>query len=74
VDDALGEIHRLRGSHFDPELTDLFLALIARLRREHADLDAYLGEQAKTSPFIRARRELAEALKADVNAAFEAAR
>ena len=74
VDEALGEISRLRGTHFDPELTDLFLALIARLRREHADLDAYLGEQAKTSPFIRARRELAEALKADVNAAFEAAR
>jgi putative two-component system response regulator len=63
VDDALHEIARLRGKHFDPELTDLFLALALRLRRQHADLDAFLGQEASHSPFIRARRELAAALK-----------
>jgi putative two-component system response regulator len=68
VDDALAEITRLRSRHFDPELTDLFLVLVARLRREHADLDAFLGEEAKHSPFIRARRELAAALKRSADA------
>jgi len=63
IDDALDEIARLRGRHFDPELTDLFLALTARLRREHADLHAFLAQEARHSPFIRARRELAAALK-----------
>jgi putative two-component system response regulator len=74
VDDALREISSLRGKHFDPELTDLFLALVPRLQRQHGDLDAFLGADAKHSPFIRARRQLAEALKKDVNEVFEARR
>jgi putative two-component system response regulator len=62
IDDALREIYRLRGTHFDPELTDLFLSLASRLRHAHPDLDAFLGQDASHSPFIRARRELAAAL------------
>jgi putative two-component system response regulator len=73
VDDSLAEIIRLRGRHFDPELTDLFLTLVARLRREHVDLDAFLGEEAKHSPFIRARRELAAALKGSADAMLKVA-
>lgn len=74
IDDALREIASLRGKHFDPELTDLFLALVPRLQREHGNLDAYLAEEAQNSPFIRARRKLAAALKKDVNDLFDARR
>jgi putative two-component system response regulator len=74
IDEALAEIAALRGKHFDPELTDLFLALVPRLQREHGNLDAYLAEEAQNSPFIRARRKLAAALKKDVNDLFDARR
>jgi putative two-component system response regulator len=74
VDEALTEISSLRGRHFDPELTDLFLALVGRLRREKGDLDAYLAEEAQNSPFIRARRQIAAALKKDVNDLFDTRR
>jgi len=60
---SLSEILSLRGTHFDPELTDLFLALVSRLRREHRDLDHHLGEAARASPFIQARGKIWETLK-----------
>jgi putative two-component system response regulator len=62
IDDALAAIAMLRGKQFDPELTDLFRALVLRLQREVGDLDAYLGQAACGSPFIRARRKLDETL------------
>jgi putative two-component system response regulator len=68
LDEALAEIARLRGIQFDPELTDIFLELVPRLKREVGDLDAFLAVEAKNSPFIQARRQIAEALKgADPN-------
>lgn len=63
VADALAEIKRLRGRQFDPELTDLFLDLVPRLQREHGDLDRFLAEEARHSPFIQARERIARALK-----------
>ena len=36
IDDALREIASLRGKHFDPELTDLFLELVPDLRARQA--------------------------------------
>jgi putative two-component system response regulator len=63
VADALAEIKRLRGRQFDPELTDIFLDLVPRLQREHGDLDRFLAEEAKHSPFIQARERIARALK-----------
>jgi putative two-component system response regulator len=63
VDRALATIAGLKGSQFDPELTDLFLALVPRLRREVGDLDQYLGQAARESRFIQARRKIAETLK-----------
>lgn len=63
VADALQEIRRLRGLQFDPELTDVFLALVPRLQREFGDLDDHLAAEARRSPFVRARRQIAEALK-----------
>ena len=63
VSDALAEIRSLKGRQFDPELTDIFLDLVPRLQREHGDLDEFLAVEAKSSPFIKARRQIAEALK-----------
>ena len=63
VSDALAEIASLRGKQFDPELTDIFLELVPRLQREHGDLDEFLAVEAKHSPFIKARKQIAEALK-----------
>jgi putative two-component system response regulator len=63
VSDALAEIRNLRGKQFDPELTDIFLDLVPALQREHGDLDEFLAVEAKTSPFIKARKQIAEALK-----------
>ncbi|HEX4585375.1 MAG TPA: HD domain-containing phosphohydrolase [Burkholderiaceae bacterium] len=64
VDSALDAIATLKGKQFDPELTDLFLALVPRLVREVGDLDQYLGQAARESRFIQARRKIADALKA----------
>ena len=63
VEASLTEILSLRGKYFDPELTDLFLALVMRLHREHRDLDFHLGEAARASPFIQARGKIWEALR-----------
>lgn len=65
VEDSLREISSLRGKHFDPELTDLFLALVLRLQRAHRDLDAFLSVDAKNNPFIVNRAALARALKGE---------
>ncbi len=62
ANDALAAIAALRGKQFDPELTDLFRGLVLRLQREIGDLDAYLGQAACESPFIRARRKLDDTL------------
>ena len=59
VSDALAEITSLRGKQFDPELTDIFLELVPRLQREHGDLDEFLAVEAKNSPFIEARKQIA---------------
>jgi putative two-component system response regulator len=59
---ALTEILAGRGTQFDPELTDLFLALVSRLRREQVNLDDYLGEAAKASPFIQGRSKIWDTL------------
>jgi putative two-component system response regulator len=63
VDTALTEIMSLRGRQFDPKLTDLFLGLVGRLRREHGDLDALLGIAAEGSPFLEARKKIKESLE-----------
>ena len=62
-DSALTEILALRGRQFEPRLTDAFLALISSLRRDHADMDALLGQAAKASPFIIARTRIQETLE-----------
>ena len=61
--DALDEILRLKGKQFDPQLTDLFVAMVPRLQREVGDLDAHLALAAGESTFIRARRKIADTLR-----------
>jgi putative two-component system response regulator len=62
IDAALDEIARLKGSQFDPQLTDLFIVLVGRLRRDYANLDAFLGQAAHGSPFLQARSRIWNAL------------
>ena len=63
VEKALAEIRSRRGTQFDPELTDIFLALMDRLLNEHQDLDAYLGKASRHSPFLQARNRIRKMLE-----------
>jgi putative two-component system response regulator len=65
IPEALAEMRSLRGTHFDPELTDVFLSLIPRLQREVDDLDSYLAAEAENSRFVQTRRALAARLKGE---------
>lgn len=58
IEKAIEEIKARRGTQFDPELTDVFLAVIERLRAEHPDLDEYLGRAGRNSPFLQARNRI----------------
>ena len=71
IDDTLAEIYALRGKQFDPDLTVIFVALVERLRTEHEDLDAFLGQAARNSPFLVARSKIWDTLATnpDVDAA-----
>jgi putative nucleotidyltransferase with HDIG domain len=62
LDAALDEIARLKGRQFDPQLTDLFIVLIGRLRRDHIDIDSFLGQAAHSSTFLQARTRIWNAL------------
>ena len=62
IDAALDEIGILKGRQFDPQLTDLFIVLIGRLRQDHIDLDSFLGQAALGSPFLQARSRIWNAL------------
>jgi putative two-component system response regulator len=62
LDAALDEIARLKGRQFDPQLTDLFIVLVGRLRQDHIDIDSYLGQAAHGSPFLQARTRIWNAL------------
>jgi putative two-component system response regulator len=61
--EALGEIVSRRGKQFDPELVDVFADLVPRLLRDHGDLNAFLGQAARESPFFQARQRITSALK-----------
>ena len=63
VADSLEEIKRLSGAHFDPSMVPVFLALVHRLQREHGDLDGFLGQAARKSGFIQARKSIAATLR-----------
>ena len=60
---ATDEIASLTGRQFDPQLTLMFLGLIGKLRTEHGDLDAFLGQAALNSPFLQARSKIWDTLR-----------
>ncbi len=62
LDAALDEIARLKGRQFEPQLTDLFIVLIGRLRHDHIDMDGFLGQAANGSAFLQARTRIWNAL------------
>jgi putative two-component system response regulator len=66
VQDSLREIGSLRGKHFDPELTDLFLELVPQLQAKYGDLDDHLGLEARSNDFITDRERVARELKSDL--------
>jgi HD-GYP domain-containing protein (c-di-GMP phosphodiesterase class II) len=58
IDRAIEEIRGRKGTQFDPDLTDRFIELITRLRAEHENLDEYLGQAGRNSPFLQARNKI----------------
>jgi putative two-component system response regulator len=62
MDAALDEIARLKGRQFEPELCDLFIVLVGRLRKDYIDIDSFLGQAAHGSPFLQARSRIWNAL------------
>ena len=57
--EAVLEIERTSGSHFEPRMVTTFVALVDHLRRAHGEaFDDYLSEGGKHSTFIRARDEM----------------
>lgn len=62
IDAALDEIARLKSFQFDPQLTDLFIVLVGMLRKDHIDIDSFLGQAAHASPFLQARSRIWNAL------------
>jgi putative two-component system response regulator len=65
ITDALAEIRRGRGAHFDPELTDIFMTVVPRLIRESGDLETYLAAPGVNSPFIKDRAAINRELRGD---------
>ncbi|MGH6623532.1 MAG: hypothetical protein ACREBN_06145, partial [Burkholderiaceae bacterium] len=61
-DEAITEIMRQRELQFDPNLVDVFVPLISRLRAEHEYLDEFLGEAARNTALNLARQKIAESL------------
>jgi putative two-component system response regulator len=61
-DEAMAEMLRGRALQFDPKLIDLFGPMISRLRADHADLDAFLGQAARKTALTVARQKIAESL------------
>jgi putative two-component system response regulator len=68
-DEAIAEILRQKELQFDPGLVDLFVPLIMRLRSEHEDLDAFLGEAARKTSLNIARQKIFESLAKPIDGA-----
>ncbi|QJR15099.1 hypothetical protein DSM104440_01916 [Usitatibacter palustris] len=64
ITQALREIEGLSGRQFDPRLCAEFLRLVVELHETHeADLDAFLGAEARTSPLVSANRVLGRIMR-----------
>ena len=62
-DEAVYEIERTSGTHFEPRMVTAFIALVNHLRRAHGEaFDDYLSEGGKHSTFIQARDQMHQML------------
>lgn len=61
--EAVLEIERTAGTHFEPRMAAAFVTLVDHLRRSHGDnFDDYLAEAGNHSSFIQARDKMHEML------------
>lgn len=61
--EAVLEIERTSGTHFEPRMAKTFVSLVDHLRRSHGDgFDDYLAEAGNSSSFIQARDKMHEML------------
>lgn len=61
--EAVLEIERTSGTHFEPRMAKTFVSLVDHLRRSHGDgFDDYLSEGGNASSFIQARDKMHEML------------
>lgn len=61
--EAVLEIERTSGTHFEPRMVTAFITLVDHLRRSHGDgFDDYLAEAGNASSFIQARDKMHEML------------
>ena len=61
--EAVLEIERTSGTHFEPRMATAFITLVDHLRRSHGDgFDDYLAEAGNASSFIQARDKMHEML------------
>ncbi len=61
--EAVVEIERTSGTHFEPRMVTAFVALVDHLRRAHGEaFDDYLSEGGKHSTFIQARDQMHQML------------
>ena len=58
IEKALEEIKSRRGTQFDPDIADRFVGLIPVIASMHPDLDGYLGNAGRNSPFAQARQRI----------------
>ena len=57
--EAVVEIERTSGTHFEPRMVTAFVGLVNHLRRAHGEaVDDFLSEGGKHSTFIKARDEM----------------
>lgn len=61
--EAVLEIERTSGTHFEPRMVTAFVALVEHLRRAHGDaFDDFLSDGGKHSTFIQARDQMHQML------------
>lgn len=62
---ALDQIRLRAGTQFDPDLVEIFVALVSRFQARQVDLDAVLGRGPSSAPFFQARERIRQVLSAE---------
>jgi putative two-component system response regulator len=65
IEKAIGEICNRRGTQFEAQLVDIFVAIINEIQATNQSLDVYLSKGVVTSPFAYARERIRQILTAE---------